>query len=135
MYKKTRGIRNNNPGNIRRTSDVWVGLAEKQTDPDFFVFSNEVWGIRALAKVLINYQKIHNLATIEKIISRWAPTIENDTESYIKSVSRKMNVGRDTALNLNDIDTLISLVQSIIYHENGIQPYSQKTIEKAISLI
>jgi hypothetical protein len=35
-----RGIRNNNPGNLRRNSDPWQGLAERQGDVEFFTFKS-----------------------------------------------------------------------------------------------
>ena len=46
--KQPRGIRNNNPGNIRRNGDPWQGLAKDQTDREFFTFQSAVYGIRAL---------------------------------------------------------------------------------------
>ena len=36
-----RGIRNNNPGNIRH-SDQWKGLTPEQPDPDFCTFSTRL---------------------------------------------------------------------------------------------
>ena len=51
-----RGIRNNNPGNIRRNGDPWQGLAKEQNDREFFTFKSAVYGIRALARLLITYQ-------------------------------------------------------------------------------
>ena len=88
MTSKTppRGIRNNNPGNLRRTDDPWQGLAETQTDTEFFVFQSPIYGIRALARTLIKYQDKHRLCTIRQLIGRWAPNTENDTVAYIKAV-------------------------------------------------
>jgi seryl-tRNA synthetase len=55
-----RGIRNNNPGNIRRNGDPWQGLAERQGDVEFFTFKTiPIYGIRALARTLIAYQDKH----------------------------------------------------------------------------
>ena len=44
---KQRGLRNCNPLNIRRTADLWQGLAERQPDPEFFTFRSMAWGYRA----------------------------------------------------------------------------------------
>ena len=44
---KQRGLRNCNPLNIRRTADLWQGLAERQPDPEFFTFRSMPWGYRA----------------------------------------------------------------------------------------
>lgn len=81
-----RGIRNNNPGNIRWGSD-WKGLKKdgKQQDPSFCVFETPEYGIRALAKLLQNYQLLYGLNTPRKIINRYAPPTENETVSYIDS--------------------------------------------------
>lgn len=58
-----RGIRNNNPGNIRH-SDQWKGLTPEQPDPDFCTFSTPEYGIRAMGVILLNYQRKHGLKTI-----------------------------------------------------------------------
>ena len=69
----TRGIRNHNPGNLRRSADPWQGLAPEQTDKDFFQFTSAKWGIRALARTLIAYQDKVGLKNIKQMIGRWAP--------------------------------------------------------------
>ena len=84
-----RGLRNNNPGNIRRSKDNWQGLAPEQTDPQFFQFTAPEWGYRALIKTLQTYRKKHNLQTIAEMIGRWAPTNENNTSGYISRVCRE----------------------------------------------
>ena len=90
-----RGIRNNNPGNIRWGAD-WQGLKKdgKSQDPSFCVFATPVWGIRALAKVLINYKRIHGLNTVRQIISRYAPPNENQTTAYVQTIARQLGVFR-----------------------------------------
>lgn len=124
-----RGIRNNNPGNIRH-GDKWKGMKQNQTDKSFIQFSMPEYGIRAIAIILKNYQSRYGLDTIKKIISRWAPSSENDTESYIRTVSGIVGVGPDEKINVSD--NLIDLVKAIIYQENGEQPYSDSTIKKGI---
>ncbi len=132
VYQKTRGLRNNNPGNIRKSSDHWQGLAAEQPDPEFFTFVAPEYGIRALVKILARYANVYGLVTVRGIISRWAPPSENDTESYIRSVSSRLGVGSDDRLNVRE--RMPDLVAAIIHHENGIQPYSMATIDKGISL-
>ncbi len=129
---KPRGIKNNNPGNIRLSADNWRGLKEKQRDPDFFQFTDEVFGIRALVKLLRNYQRKYGLNTIAAIISRYAPSNENNTQAYIDSVARRVGVDPYQQINVDDI--MPQLVEAIIYHENGQQPYSAATIEAGILL-
>ena len=81
-----RGIRNNNPLNIRRNGSHWVGLRPKQTDPDFFQFQTMAWGFRAAFRILRTYWHAYGLHTVKQIITRWAPPNENATSSYVQTV-------------------------------------------------
>lgn len=82
----TRGIRNNNPANIRRGCN-WKGLAKVQTDREFCQFDSMTWGVRALLVTLRTYVVKHHLHTVREIITRWAPSSDgNNTEKYIKFV-------------------------------------------------
>lgn len=129
-----RGIRNNNPGNIRRTTDPWQGLALEETDADFFTFKSATYGIRALARVLISYQDKYDLDTIDGLIARWAPGVENDTAAYIQSVARRTGFGSLQTLNMHRFAQLKPVVEAIIWHENGVQPYTEAEIIKALVL-
>ena len=132
--KQPRGIRNNNPGNIRRNGDPWQGLAKDQTDREFFTFQSAVYGIRALARLLITYQDKYGLCTIEGIITRWAPVIENNTASYIQAVARNTGFSALQTLDMHRFEHLKPVVEAIIQHENGQQPYSDTEITKALVL-
>jgi hypothetical protein len=134
MNRLSRGIRNRNPGNIRRSGDRWKGLATLQSDPAFFVFETPLWGIRAMAVILRNYQRRHGLKTLAQIIGRWAPAVENDTADYVAAVSKMMGIGPHTQLDLCDGATLRALVAAVIRHENGLQPHDPETIDLAIGL-
>jgi hypothetical protein len=129
-----RGIRNHNPGNIRRSSDPWQGLAERQGDVEFFTFKSPVYGIRALARTLITYQDKHGLRTIRQIIGRWAPPVENNTNAYVRAVADATDLDADQMLDLHDFDYLFPLTKAIIKHENGQQPYTDAQITKALVL-
>jgi len=130
-----RGIRNNNPGNIRHGSN-WQGLnpKSKNIDPAFCVFTRSDYGIRALAKDLINYKKIHSLNTVRQIISRYAPPNENQTTAYIQSVAKQLGVVPDTVIDIEERGILTVFIKAIIRMENGIQPYSDPTIQQGIDL-
>lgn len=119
--KAPRGIRNNNPGNIRKTASItWVGQL-KGNDTAFVTFDTPEHGLRALMKVLRTYQNKHGLETIRGFISRWAPPNENDTEAYVHSVSKDTNIPPDVTIRL-ERDFLITLAQAIVRHENGHSP-------------
>ncbi|WP_340619325.1 structural protein [Xenorhabdus siamensis] len=132
----TRGIRNNNPGNIdHNPKNKWQG--QLQHDPKiekrFCRFESPEYGIRALMKLLCNYHKGgHN--SVSKIINRYAPDSENNTTAYINSVAKALNVDQFEKIEVNK-PTLIGLSKAIIRHENGRQPYSEATFEKAYSLL
>jgi hypothetical protein len=129
-----RGIRNHNPGNIRRSSDPWQGLAERQSDVEFFTFKSPIYGIRALARTLITYQDKHGLRTIRQIIGRWAPPVENNTNAYVRAVAEATDLDADQMLDLHNFDFLFPLTKAIIKHENGQQPYIDAQITKALVL-
>ena len=95
-----RGIRNNNPLNIRRSKDQWKGLAEQQNDRAFCQFKSLEWGWRAAFYLLTRtYYHKYRLYTIRTIIRRWAPSSENDTEAYIQNVSRLTGIDPDKPLD------------------------------------
>ena len=131
-----RGIRNNNLGNLRH-GDKWQGLAQKQTDSAFCQFESMEYGCRALMKTLQTYHDKYGLDTMECIITRWAPTNENDTESYINSVSKQLGVNPNESLDLEHNPQLyLALAKAIALHENGREALdiSDETWDKAYKL-
>lgn len=126
-----RGIRNNNPGNIRH-GDKWQGLSAAQTDSDFCQFKTPEHGIRAMARILMNYERRYGLDTVRKIIGRWAPATENNTEAYVEHVARVLGVGTDQIISVADV--LPDLVRVIIRHENGQNPYTSVQIANGVAM-
>lgn len=112
----TRGIRNNNPGNIRVSKDQWEGMTGD--DGAFVTFDSPESGVRALGKNLLSYGR-QGYDSIEKIINRWAPPNENDTKAYIDSVVAATGIPATQSLDLSNPDTLSSLAQAISFHETG----------------
>lgn len=130
-----RGIRNHNPGNIDRTVDKWQGMAADQSsDSRFVVFAAPQWGIRALVKVLLSYQRKHGIKTIRGIINRWAPPVENNTDAYVNQVAKACGVDPDDTIDIENKAVLRAMVSSIIKHENGQQPYGAGVIDLGIDL-
>ena len=119
-----RGIRNNNPGNIRWSTVQWRGLVPEgqRTDSVFCQFVDAFHGLRALALNLHTYWANDGLKTVRAIITRWAPPAENDTESYITTVAERMHVSADQDVSLDDRSTLYNLVEAIVTEENGLGP-------------
>lgn len=130
-----RGIRNANPGNIDRTAERWQGMAPDQSsDKRFVVFTAPLWGLRALAKVLLSYQRKYGLRTPAAIIGRWAPPVENDTGAYAHQVAKALGVGVDDQIDLTKSATLERILPAIVQHENGQQPYPATLIAEAVRL-
>ncbi|USL94542.1 peptidoglycan lytic exotransglycosylase [Escherichia phage TM1] len=111
-----RGIRNNNIGNIRVSKDQWEGATGD--DGAFVTFDTPDSGVRALAKNLMSYGR-QGYDSIEKIINRWAPPNENDTQSYINSVVAATGIPATQSIDLTNPDVLASLSEAIGYHETG----------------
>lgn len=129
---RTRGIRNNNPGNLEYSkTNPWVG--QTGDDGRFAKFETPEHGIRALGRNLMSYQR-QGIDTVSEIINRWAPpTDKNDTMSYIKAVCEQLGVSADEPLDASNPDTLKALCAAIIHHENGSQPYSDQQLTAGVS--
>ncbi|MFA7399113.1 MAG: structural protein [Sideroxydans sp.] len=127
-----RGIRNNNPGNIRHGSARWQGMSPTQTDTNFVQFITPEYGIRALSILIGNYYSKNGLNTVRKIISRYAPSSENNTDAYAQAVSKAIGVTPDTIINVNTHK--VALVEAIIKHENGAQPYSMAQLNNGVMM-
>jgi hypothetical protein len=98
MNKLSRSIRNNNPLNIRLGKSRWQGLRKMQEDGAFCQFESMAYGWRAAFILLSTYYNNYGADTIGKIISRWAPQIENDTRGYIRFVSEWTGIDADVPL-------------------------------------
>ena len=137
-----RGIRNNNPGNIDFDAaafgrDPWVGEIGLEAHPSarFTTFDSPAHGIRALAKIILTYQRRHGLTTVREILNRWAPPVENDTDSYVRHVAGRIGIGPDDGVDFAaHPEMLETLVAAIIQHENGEQPYHLATIRAGVEM-
>lgn len=114
-----RPVRLNNPGDIRSDGTMWLGETPQPLDPEFVSFSEPVFGLRALMKILLNYQSEHKLSTVAQIVSRWAPPSENPTAAYIKDVASRVGASADAPLVLTDPATLILLAKAMVRNECG----------------
>jgi hypothetical protein len=113
----------NNPLNIRRTKDQWLGLRKEQTDPSFCQFENLAYGWRAAFRLLTRtYYHTYRLYTIRAIVSKWAPPNENNTRAYVENVSRLTDIGADEPLGIpsDKPGRWIALGAAMAIQENGI---------------
>lgn len=118
-----RGIRNNNPLNIRKGNN-WLGERHPQTDKEFEEFESMQMGIRAAFKLLRNYMSGANgkrkpCVTIEDIVSRWAPEVENATRAYIQFVSDNTDIHPRQVISFTDRTAMCNIVRAMAYVECG----------------
>ena len=133
---KTRGLRNNNPLNIRRSKDSWQGARAEQTDKAFVQFESMAYGYRAAWKTLESYWKyFHDLPkpfNVRNIITRWAPPTENDTENYIRTVLKLSGLGGNESFPQPSRGTgyerLELLIRAMTTMECGV-PYKDVDVE------
>lgn len=133
-----RGIRNNNPLNIRKGNN-WQGERSKQKDPSFEEFESMVMGVRAGFVLLRNYMrgtKMHPkpCVNIAQIIRRWAPPSENATARYINSVSKRSGLNAYEVLSFSEKKKMCALVDAMIWVECG-QAIDLAIIESAYDLV
>ena len=115
---KPRGLRNNNPLNIRHSADRFQGEIEGN-DTGFKTFSSVSYGYRAAFVILATYLS-RGCNTIEKIITRWAPPAENNTAHYIANVEKWSGIPRNQPLTAADGAAYQRIVVAMSRVENGI---------------
>ena len=132
MKTLPRGLRNNNPLNIRHSASRWQGARAEQTDKAFVQFTSMTMGYRAAWRILETYYKHfeaqHKPFTPRNIILRWAPPNENDSEAYLRSICRLTTLAGNAPLprpsrilTSEDKEKLISFIAAMTCVENGIK--------------
>lgn len=151
--RPTRGVRNFNPGNIRRVKGVnWQGAAPVQLDREFVTFVSAEMGVRALVRTLLTYYKQHKLKSVRTIIARWAPEngdrngsapggeYRQNTSAYIDAVCREMGtalgrtINADSVLDIDSRAVMRPLIVAIIAHENAGFRYPSGIIDDGLRL-
>lgn len=118
--KISRGLRNLNPGNIRRSAVLYKGEIAESSDSAFKQFESIEAGYRAIFVLLHTYRLRGYADDIEGMISRYAPSFENNTERYITFVSRSSGISRKVKLDTLCHDQMVPIVSAISYMENGV---------------
>ncbi len=120
MVTVPRGTSNNNPGNIRHSSDTWRGMRLEQSDDNFVQFDTPHFGIRAATRNFQTSFSKHGNDTVRELITRWAPPVENDTEAYIAFVTDSMGVSDDEPLAITNPATMRKLLDSVFQFEGTV---------------
>lgn len=119
-----RGLRNNNPLNLRISQNAWLGKVYPNTDGAFEQFTSVVYGIRAAmvnARTLLRRLRvIDRQDTVANLIRAWAPPHDhNDTPAYIKTVCRRANIEQNATLEWKDKESFINVIQAMSFVECG----------------
>lgn len=124
--KLPRGVRNCNPGNIRRPlkeledRDKFIGEIRPSRDPDFRTFVTMAYGYRAMHYLLRRYKNSYQLNTLEQMIYRWAPPTDNNkTEAYVDFVAKRAGIGRDQIVDVSNMTVMCRIVEAMAIMECG----------------
>nr|WP_232471936.1 virion protein [Vibrio gazogenes] len=120
LYRSTlpRGVRNNNPLNIRDSANDWEGKSGFNRDKEFEEFKHPVYGFRAGARILRSYSR-QGYKTLSQMIYRFAPDNENDTALYVQQISQWTGLEPNQTVNVNDNDQLARLLYAMSRKEVG----------------
>ena len=127
-----RGLRNNNPLNIRHSRDRFQGEVVPGSDRAFKQFTSMAYGYRAAFVTLATYLA-RGRNTVEKIVRAWAPPTENNTEGYINHVVQRSGVGRNKVLTAESGGDYRKIVAAMSHCENGI-PANMADVEAGFRL-
>lgn len=121
--KYPRGIRNNNPFNIKKGNN-WQGEKHPQTDPIFEEFESMVMGIRAALKLMRNHitgfgGKRRKANTVALLIRVWAPATENNTTAYIKTVCQQTGYSQNDIIHFTDRRQIMAIARAMCFVECG----------------
>jgi len=138
---KNRSFRNNNFGNLNYIGQEGASLEAKNSKGEarFARFNTPEEGMRALANQVTLYSTgrskaagYQKLETVSQIISKWAPTNENDTNAYIQAVSQKLGVKPNDKIDTSDQNVMTALIRAIATHEGGNPQVNDDFIKSAI---
>jgi len=132
MATMTRGLRNNNPLNIRHNTDLFRGEIYPGADRAFKQFETAAYGYRAAFVTLGTYLE-RGKNTIGKIVRSWAPPIENNTDAYIASVEKYSGIRRDKVLTAASGEDYVKIVMAMSRVENGVDA-DQRAVREGFNL-
>jgi hypothetical protein len=133
---QTRGERNSNPGDLERGKIAWLGQVPdaQATDARFCQFDSDLHGIRALCRVLLNYQRLDGAKTLAQMVERFAPPSENDTGAYLADVAGYLGIAPDAVPDLTSANELAQVARAFILQEQGRCIYDGALIAQAAAM-
>lgn len=138
--QQPRGIRNNNPLNLRKSNILWKGKIRLGTDNEFEQFVDIFYGIRAAMVNMRTHikQDAQRLirCTVKREIARWAPPTENNTTRYVQLVCQRAELQPEDTLDFTNKQMICRLCHEMAYMECGVQlpmDYFEKSYEMAVA--
>ena len=116
----SRGLRNNNPGNIRHSRVRYSGEVVSQ-DVEFKAFESVAYGYRAMFVLLDSYRRRYGLSTIRQMLNRYAPPSENFTEGYVRFVVGRTGIAPDEEVDTRSARDMVPIVAAMSEIENGVK--------------
>lgn len=115
-----RGVRNNNPLNVRSLpKGTWNGQTSVD-DGGYAVFDTPEAGWRAADLNLQSYAKNHGINTVAGIVNRWAPAADNNNPAaYSAYVAKAVGVDPNAKLDLSDPTVRQGVLKAMATFENG----------------
>lgn len=114
-----RGMRNNNPGNIKKSKCRWKGKT-KSTDRSFEQFNYYWQGVRVMMIILLKYYD-EGANTVERIVYKYARENQLLTP-YVESVSKGMALRPRQQFTMNRPTLLLLCTEICRYELKGVNP-------------
>ncbi len=116
----SRGLRNCNPGNIRRSKTKYEGEVRPSRDAEFKEFCSMAYGYRAIFVLLDSYRRRYGLSTIRQLITRYAPPNENFTDGYVRYIVQQTGIAADQSIDTCNERDMVAIVAAMSRIENGV---------------
>ena len=122
--QQARGLRNNNPLNIRKSSNNWLGKVTQNTDGCFEQFATIEYGLRAaflnIRTIVRRIRATFFTATVAQLVHVWAPASDgNNEDTYCRTIFEKSSIRSSAEVNIANKDFMCRLVQAMCWVEVG----------------
>lgn len=138
MESLPRGIRNNNPLNLRISNNAWLGKVKDNTDGAFEQFTSMEYGLRAAfinIRTIIRRRLQHgSYTTLAQLIHIWAPSSDGNNEAaYVVTVTKYSGIKANEHIVINNKDQMCALLAAMAHVECG-QEISRLRVDSAWNL-
>lgn len=125
------GIRNMNPGNIlTSTMYTWRGQ-DGADDAGHCKFIDPIYGLRAICITIVNYGLYHGCRTLSDYLGMWSKGSKGGDPNYANGVAHWLGLNADDPFDPHAFAK--PLLRCIVKMENGIMPYSDDQLNRAIT--